>query len=356
MESRAGQPLERIEPLLVVRDEVRQALASRAPVVALESSLITHGLPDPLNREVAQAAEGRVRTEGALPATVAVRDGRLVVGVEPDELLALAEAPAGKASRHNLGAALAQGGWWGTTVSATMIAANAAGIRVVATGGIGGVHRGGERSLDVSADLEELARTPVVVVCAGPKAIVDAARTLEYLETRGVPVVGLGTAELPGFWSRESGVPIPITVRDEREAADVAVRHWGLGLGSGVVVAVPIPGSDALPRDESEDAIAEALREAEADGRSGPSATPWILARVAKLTKGRSLAANAALIVHNAGVAARLAKALTTRLAVPAHGAEGWRSSSRCSSPGRSLHSSRRWCSGPPSGASSNED
>lgn len=296
--------------LLEVRDEVREALAAGRPVVALESTLVTHGLPRPRNLEIARAAETRVRAEGAVPATVAVREGRIVVGLDEAELRELSEAPAGKASRHNLAAALVRGGWWGTTVSATMIAADSAGIRVFATGGIGGVHRGAERSLDVSADLEELARTPVAVVCSGPKAIVDARRTIEYLETHGVPVIGLGVSELPGFWTRKSGVPVPIGVADEREAADVIARHWDLGMSGGVVVAAPIPERDALPHAESEAAVARALADAEAAGRIGPDTTPWIIARIAELTGGRSLTANAALIVNNAGVAARLALAL----------------------------------------------
>jgi pseudouridine-5'-phosphate glycosidase len=308
---------------LAVRPDVAAAVAAGRPVVALESSLITHGLPRPMNLEVARTAEAEVRASGALPATVALRDGCIVVGLSEDELTELAqviEIPARKATRQNLAAALVEGGWWGTTVSATMIAARAAGIRVFATGGIGGVHRGAERSFDVSADLEELARTPVAVVCAGPKAILDAPATLEYLETRGVPVIGLGTMELPGFWSRESGVPVPITARDEREAAAVVAQHWSLGLGSGVLVAVPIPEADALPRTESEAAVARALDEAETAGRSGPETTPWLLARVAELTRGRSLAANSALIVHNACVAARLAIALAA--VEPARGGE----------------------------------
>jgi pseudouridine-5'-phosphate glycosidase len=299
---------------------VAAAVAAGRPVVALESTLITHGLPRPMNLEVARAAEAEVRANGALPATIALRDGCIVVGLSEDELTKLADAPARKATRQNLAAALVEGGWWGTTVSATMIAAHAAGIRVFATGGIGGVHRGAERSFDVSADLEELARTPVAVVCAGPKAILDAPATVEYLETRGVPVIGLGTTELPAFWSRESGVPVPVTARDEREAAAVVAQHWSLGLGSGVLVTVPIPEADALPHAESEAAVARALDEAETAGKSGPETTPWLLARVAELTRGRSLAANSALIVHNAGVAARLAIALAA--AEPPRGGE----------------------------------
>jgi pseudouridine-5'-phosphate glycosidase len=295
---------------LSVRPDVADAIAAGRPVVALESTLITHGLPRPRNLEVARAAEAAVRAAGAVPATIALRDACIVIGLSEEELSELADAPAGKASRQNLAAALVQGGWWGTTVSATMVAAHAAGIRVFATGGIGGVHRGAERSFDVSADLEELARTPVAVVSAGPKAVVAARATLEYLETRGVPVIGLGTTQLPGFWSRESGVPVPVTARDEREAAAIVTQHWSLGLGSGVLVTVPIPEANALPHAESEAAIAQALDEAETAGTSGPDTTPWLLARVAELTEGRSLAANAALIVHNAAVAARLAIAL----------------------------------------------
>jgi len=293
-----------------VRPDVAEAVASGRPVVALESSLITHGLPRPRNHEVALAAEAAVRDAGAVPATVALRDGCLIVGLSGEELDELADAAAGKASRHNLAAALVQGGAWGTTVAATMFAAQAAGIRVFSTGGIGGVHRGAERSLDVSADLDELARSEVAVVCSGPKAILDVRATIEALETRGVPVIGLGTTELPGFWSRESGLPVPISARDEDEVAAIATEHWALGLATGLLVVVPVPEADALPRAESATAIGQALNEAEAAGRTGPAATPWLLGRIAALTHGRSVAANEALILHNAGVAARLAIAI----------------------------------------------
>ena len=191
-----------------------------------------------------------------------------------------------------------------------MIAAHAAGVRVFATGGIGGVHRGGERSFDISADLEELARTPVAVVCSGPKSILDTRLTLEYLETRGVPVVGCGTDELPGFFARESGLPAPMSVGTPAEAAALARRHWGLGLATGLVFAVPVPEAAALPRDEADAAIEQALAEADAAGIHGPAATPWVLRRVAELTDGRSVEANVALIEHNAEVAARIAVAL----------------------------------------------
>jgi pseudouridylate synthase len=312
--------------MLRITPEVADALSSGTAVVALESTLITHGLPAPRNVEVALAAEAAVRRERAVPATVAVQGGRLLVGLEGDEIEALAATaaraqaegssaqPAGsvaKASRHNLAAALESGAWAGTTVSATMIVASLAGIRVFATGGIGGVHRGGASSLDISADLDELARTPVLVVCAGPKSILDVPRTMEVLETRGVPVIGLGTDEVPGFFARTSGLPLHIRVGSPAEAAAVAVRHWGLGLGSGVLVVVPVPEAAALKRDEADEAIARAIEDAEAAGIHGPAATPWILARVASLTDGRSVAANVALIEHDAEVAARIAVAMT---------------------------------------------
>ena len=304
---------------LRVAAEVAAALAAGSPVVALESTLISHGLPSPRNVEVALAAEAAVRREGAVPATIAVHEGRVLVGLNGDEIEALADAAASallggraltKASRHNLAAALESGAWAGTTVSATMIAASMAGIRVFATGGIGGVHRGGESSLDISADLDELARTPVLVVCAGPKSILDVPRTLEVLETRGVPVVGLGTDEVPGFFARASGLPVHIRVDSPAQAAALALRHWDLGLGSGVLVTVPVPEAFALPRQEADAAIARAIADAEAAGVHGPAATPWILARVAELTDGRSVAANVALIEHDAAVAARIAVAM----------------------------------------------
>jgi pseudouridine-5'-phosphate glycosidase len=292
---------------------VAAALEAGQPVVALESTLITHGLPAPDNLEVALAAEAAVERVGALPATICVRDGSLAVGLSRAELETLARLAgwgAPKASRHNLAAVLARGGWAGTTVSATMIAAHQAGIRVFATGGIGGVHRGAATSFDISADLEELARTPVAVVCSGPKSILDAAATLEYLETRGVPVIGLGTDELPGFYSRSSGLPVPIVARDVTEAATIVRRHVELGLGSGVVLAVPVPEAAALPREEAEAAVERAWTEAEEAAIRGPATTPWLLARVAELTEGRSQHANRALIEHNAEVAGELAVAL----------------------------------------------
>jgi pseudouridine-5'-phosphate glycosidase len=280
-------------------------------VVALESTLITHGLPPPWNLEAAMRAEAAVRRRGAVPATVAIRDGRILVGLAPDELQALATATgASKVSRRDLAAALGRPGWVGTTVSATMIAAHRTGIHVFATGGIGGVHRGGELSLDVSADLAELARTPVAVVCAGPKSILDVGRTLEVLESSGVPVVGWGTDEVPGFLSRSSGWPTSARVDDAATAAGLLARQWALGLG-GALFCVPLPEDVALPRDVAEAAIEAALRDAGAAGIHGPASTPFVLARVAELTHGRSVEANLALIERDAGVAAEIAVALS---------------------------------------------
>jgi pseudouridine-5'-phosphate glycosidase len=306
---------------LVVAPEVAAALAEGRPVVALESTLITHGLPYPQNLEVATASEAAVReTAGAVPATVAVREGRLLVGLDAAALEALATAPAGsvrKAARPSLAVSLAEGGWAATTVSATMIAASAAGITVFATGGIGGVHRGAldattgaAASLDISSDLDELGRTAMAVVCAGPKAILDVPATLEYLETRGVPVIAVGQDEVPGFFARSSGIAAAAVAEDVSAAARIVAAHLGLGLGSGALVCVPVPADRALPDDVARDVVARAVGDAEAAGITGPAVTPWLLARIAELTDGRSVPANTALIVNNARVAAQLAAAL----------------------------------------------
>lgn len=304
--------------------EVAAAVVEGHPVVALESTLISHGLPYPQNLEVASASEAAVRATGAVPATVAVHDGRLLVGLDEAALEALATAPAGsvrKAARPSLAVALAAGGWAATTVSATMIAAHAAGIRVFATGGIGGVHRGAlgipgtatPPTMDVSSDLEELGRTPMAVVCAGPKAILDVPATLEYLETRGVPVLAVGQAELPGFYARSSGIPAPFSAPDIEAAATVVAAHLGLGLGGSVLVCVPVPRDVALPEDAARDAVSRAVAEAKAAGVSGPALTPWLLARIAALTDGASLRANTGLIVNDARVAGELAVLLASR-------------------------------------------
>jgi pseudouridylate synthase len=304
---------------LVVAAELADAQRDRRPVVALESTLISHGLPYPLNVEVARASEAAVRAAGAIPATIAIRDGQLLVGLSDGDLETLASAPSGtvrKAARPTLALALDAGGWAATTVSATMIAAHAAGIRVFATGGIGGVHRGAlgrgrdsasPATLDISSDLEELARTPMAVVCAGPKAILDVPATLEYLETRGVPVVAVGQDELPGFYARTLGVRAPASMPDLEAASRLAATHLGLGLGSAILVCVPVPASDALPAAVAGEAIERAIDEADAAGVAGPALTPWLLARIGELTEGASIRANTALIVNNAGVAGALA-------------------------------------------------
>jgi pseudouridine-5'-phosphate glycosidase len=304
-----------IADLLDIGPEVASALRDGRPVVALESTLISHGLPYPQNLEVALASEAAVREGGAVPATVAIRDGRILVGLDRGSLEALANAPEGsvrKAARPSLAAALDAGGWAATTVSATMIAAHAAGITVFATGGIGGVHRGASVSFDISSDLEELARTPMAVVCAGPKAILDVPATLEYLETRGVPVMAVGQAELPAFYARSLGVKAASSVADVAGAARIASVHLGLGLGSAILLCVPVPESDALAADVAQAAIERAVADADAAHIAGPELTPWLLARIAAITNGDSVRANTALIVNNALVAGQLAVMLSS--------------------------------------------
>jgi pseudouridine-5'-phosphate glycosidase len=313
---------------LAVSPEVVAAVARGGAVVALESTLISHGLPYPQNLEVARASEAAVRESGAIPATVAIRDGRLLVGLDEATLRALATAPAGsvrKAARPSLATALAAGGWAATTVSATMIAAHATGITVFATGGIGGVHRGAigtgsgglgatqPATFDISSDLEELGRTPMAVVCAGPKAILDVPATLEYLETRGVPVLVIGQSELPGFYARSAGIAAPASAPDLAAAAAIVATHLGLGLGGAILVCVPVPEDEALPDAVARDAVDRAVAEGGAAGIVGPALTPWLLGRIADLTGGASVRANTALIVNDALVAGQLAVRLASR-------------------------------------------
>ena len=297
-------------PLLDLHPDVAAALAAGRPVVALESTIISHGMPWPRNVETARAVEAAVRAEGAVPATIAVLGGRLKVGLGNDELAALARPGAGvvKASRRDLGWLVAQRRDGATTVAATMQIAALAGLRVFATGGIGGVHRGAERSFDVSADLQELARTPVAVVCAGAKSILDLGLTLEYLETHGVPVVGHGTDTLPAFWCRDSEHRVDHRLDTPGEIAALLGAHWSLG-GGGVVVANPIPAEHALPRAAVDAAIAQALAEADAQRITGMAITPFLLQRVNALTGGDSLAANIQLVLANARLAAQIAAA-----------------------------------------------
>ena len=280
-------------------------------MVALESTIVTHGMPHPVNVETARAVEADVRANHAVPATIAVLGGVLRVGLDADELDALASATGvWKLSRADLAVALATGATGSTTVAATMIAARAAGIPVFATGGIGGVHRGAAETFDVSADLEELARTAVIVVCAGAKAILDLPLTLEALETRGVPVIGYRTDALPAFWSRDSGLPAPLRLDDAATIARAHRARGALGVGGGALVCNPVPEADAVPRETVEGWIADALAHAEAIGARGKDVTPALLARIAQVSGGASLRANVALIRSNARVAARIAVAL----------------------------------------------
>jgi len=294
----------RIEP------EVAQALAAGRPVVALESALITHGFAPPANLEMARRIEAAVREEGALPATVAVLEGQARIGLSGEELAWLASNRAArKVSLRDLPLVLAQGGSGGTTVAATMHLAHRAGIRVFATGGIGGVHRGHPE--DVSADLSALASIPLVVVCAGAKSILDLPRTLEYLETHGVPVVGYGSDDFPAFYSRRSGLGVDARVETPEEVARIAQARAELGLLAALLVCVPVPEAGELPPAEAEAAIAQVVEEAEAAGVGGKALTPFLLARLVELTGGRARRANEALLVNNARVAARIGRALT---------------------------------------------
>jgi pseudouridylate synthase len=298
-------------PALTVTDEVASALEEGRPVVALESTIVTHGMPFPRNIETALGVEEVVRANGALPATVAVVDGRPRVGLEPGELekLAAGEGVA-KASRRDLAALVAAGRSAGTTVAATMFLAHLAGVGIFATGGIGGVHRGAESTFDISADLDELARTPVTVVSAGAKSILDLPRTLEVLETRGVPVIGFGTDEFPAFFSRSSGLPVDHRVDSAGELAAVIAAHRLLGLPGGILVANPVPEADALDAVEIDGVIDEAVRDAGRAGIGRRELTPYLLGRIVELSGGRSLAANVALVRNNAELAARTAVAL----------------------------------------------
>ncbi|MFQ6016743.1 MAG: pseudouridine-5'-phosphate glycosidase [Kiloniellaceae bacterium] len=302
---------------LEIREEVADALASGHPVVALESSLIAHGLPHPENLETARRLEAILREAGAVPATIGLLEGRIRIGLSPAEIERFATADdVAKVSRRDLAVVLARKGAGATTVAATMAAAALAGIRLFVTGGIGGVHRGGETSLDVSADLRELARSPVAVVCAGAKSILDLPRTLEVLETWGVPVVGYGTGDFPAFFSRSAGLPLEARVDTPEAAAELMQIQWGLGLGGGLVFANPIPEAAALEKAVLEGWIERALAEAGTERITGQDVTPVLLARLSRLSDGRTLAANLALVEHNARVGAAIAcayAALTRR-------------------------------------------
>ena len=293
---------------LAMSTEVADAVRDRRAVVALESTIITHGMPYPDNLATARDVEQVVRSAEAVPATIAVLDGVLRVGLDEASLERLAaDADGGrvaKGSRRDVPALVAAKATAGTTVAATMFLAHQAGIAIFATGGIGGVHRGAEHTFDISADLDELASTPVVVVCAGAKSILDLPKTLETLETRGVPVIGVGTDEFPAFFTRHSGLPVDHRVEGPVELAAVLRVHRDLGMRGGVLVVNPIPEDDALDEAEIEALIAEAIADAEREGVSRRDVTPYLLARINELTEGRSLTANIALIRNNARLAA----------------------------------------------------
>ncbi len=296
---------------LILSPEVAEARAKGAPIVALESTIITHGMPFPQNVETARRVETEIRAHGATPATIAIMDRQIHIGLTEAQLDALGQArEVAKLSRADLAACLASGGTGATTVAATMICAQLAGIEVFATGGIGGVHRGAESSFDISADLRELAETPVTVVAAGAKAILDLPKTLEYLETLGVPVIAYGQDEFPAFWSRASGLKAPLRMDD---AAGIATAHRmraRLGLPGGQLVANPIPAGAEIPRAEIMPHIETALAEAEAQGIAAKAVTPFLLQRIFELTQGRSLTANIALVLNNARLGAAIAREL----------------------------------------------
>ncbi|MCB5175150.1 pseudouridine-5'-phosphate glycosidase [Microvirga lenta] len=298
-----------------VAPEVKAALEHGGAVVALESTIITHGMPHPQNVTTALDVESVVRSNGAVPATIAVIAGRIKVGLSRDELEWLGTAEdVLKLSRSDLPYAVSANRHGSTTVAATMICAHRAGLKVFATGGIGGVHRGVEKTMDISADLDELAHTPVTVICAGAKAILDLPRTLEYLETRGVPVVGYQTNRFPAFWSRESELPVPIRIETPEAVADLVTAKQELGLNGGILVANPVPEEDEIPMHEMTGFIEGALEEARNHHVTGKAVTPFLLSHILEKTGGRSLETNIALIKNNAALAARIATALARRI------------------------------------------
>ena len=294
---------------LDIHPEVAEALAAGKPVVALESTIISHGMPYPQNVETALNVERIIRENGAVPATIAVIGGRLKAGLSPEEIEYFGKkGPAiAKASRRDLAVLCARGLDGATTVTTTMIIAHMAGIKIFATGGIGGVHRGAETTMDISADLEELAQTPVMVVCAGAKSILDLGLTLEYLETKGVPVIGFGTKELPAFYTRTSGFSVDYRIDTEEELAAAFRTQNDLGFRGGMLVTNPIPEEYAMPLDVINKAIDQAINECNEKGIHGKETTPFLLARVAELTGGNSLSSNIQLVYNNAALAARTA-------------------------------------------------
>ena len=299
------------EKYLDVKPEVAEALAAGKPVVALESTIISHGMPYPQNVETALNVEKIIRVNGAVPATIAIIGGRLKAGLTPEEIEYFGKKGTAirKASRRDLAVLCARGEDGATTVTTTMMIAHMAGISIFATGGIGGVHRGAETTMDISADLEELAQTPVMVICAGAKSILDLGLTLEYLETKGVPVIGYGTEELPAFYTRRSGFGVDYRVDSPEELAKTFRVSKDLGLRGGMLVTNPIPEEYAMPLETINAAIDQAIAECNAKGIHGKETTPFLLARVAEITGGDSLASNIRLVYNNAALAARTAAA-----------------------------------------------
>lgn len=297
-----------IEKYMDIKTDVKTALEEGKPVVALESTIIAHGMPYPQNVKTALEVEKIIRDNGAIPATIAILNGKIKVGLTEEEIETLGKAKdVYKVSRRDLPFILAKGLNGATTVASTMIISSLAGIKVFVTGGIGGVHRGAEKTFDISADLQELAHTNVAVVCAGAKSILDLGLTLEYLETFGVPVIGFKTEEFPAFFTRESGYKVDYPVDGEEELGKIIKTKWDLGLDGGVVVANPIPEEYAMDKDIINEAIEEALKEAEVKGIKGKATTPFLLAKVKDITKGESLNSNIQLVFNNAKVGANLA-------------------------------------------------
>lgn len=300
-----------MQDFIAYSPEVAAARAAGRPIVALESTIISHGMPYPQNVQTAREVEDIIRAGGAVPATIALLDGKIRVGLTPEELELLGCSPeALKISRRDLPYALAARKIGATTVAATMICAELAGIRVFVTGGIGGVHRGAETSFDISADLQELARSSVAVVCAGAKSILDIGLTLEYLETHGVPVLAIGQENFAAFYTPDSGFKADFRIDEPAEQARFLQTKWTLGLAGGVVISNPVPAEAAMPRAEIDAITEQALGEAAAQGIAGKAVTPYLLARIKALTEGRSLATNIALVKHNARAGTRLALAL----------------------------------------------
>ncbi|MEP2031222.1 MAG: pseudouridine-5'-phosphate glycosidase [Paracoccaceae bacterium] len=296
---------------LIYSDEVAAAQGNGTPIVALESTIITHGMPYPQNLEVARQVEGTIRQGNAAPATIAVLDGKLHIGLGPEQLETLAQAKnVAKLSRADMAACMASGSTGATTVAATMISARLAGIEVFATGGIGGVHRGAELDFDISADLNELAQTPVTVVAAGAKAILDLPKTLEVLESLGVPVIAYGQDQLPAFWSARSGLTAPLRMDSPDQIASAHRMRAALGLPGGQLIANPIPSSDEIPATTLAPMITRALDDAAHHKITGKAVTPYLLQRIYELTDGKSLEANIALVLNNARLGARIAHAL----------------------------------------------